>query len=105
MKRATFKIGNDSLTSFTPSPSHNVDNVEVIPFIIHANANPVNVNPVNVNPVNVNPVNVNPVNVNPVNIKPLNIKPLNINPINVKPNSYIHKNCAYKHVENIFYFS
>ena len=90
MKRATFKIGNDSLTSFTPSPSHNVDNVEVIPFIIHANANP---------------VNVNPVNVNPVNIKPLNIKPLNINPINVKPNSYIHKNCAYKHVENIFYFS
>ena len=23
---------------------------------------------------------------------------------NMKPDSYIHKNCAYKHVENIFYF-
>lgn len=23
---------------------------------------------------------------------------------NIKPDSYIHKNCAYKHVENIFYF-
>lgn len=23
---------------------------------------------------------------------------------NMKTDSYIHKNCAYKHVENIFYF-
>jgi len=23
---------------------------------------------------------------------------------NMKSDSYIHKNCAYKHVENIFYF-